>query len=219
MKQEFLWNLWRNSSAPHVPPHPPTHIHWNLVQNLHQLKYLGRDKSNLVLSGSRGGGGNGLQIDFWRRSHRFSKQIGWCRIGWRGRWAKGKSPDWCQSFLFAFFFNWSIVDLRYCVSFRWTAKWFSYIYVCVCKSTQLCPTLFDPMDYRSPGTSVHGLLQARIQEWVAIPFSMGSSQPRDRPQVSCIAGRFFTVWATREAHMCIFWCICIFILFQDSFPL
>ena len=61
------------------------------------------------------------------------------------------------------------------------------------KVAQLCPTLFDPMDYSSPGTSVHGLLQARIQEWVAIPFSMGSSQPRDRAQVSCIAGRFFTV--------------------------
>ena len=55
-------------------------------------------------------------------------------------------------------------------------------------------TLCDPMDF-----SVHGTLQARILEWVAFPFSRGSSQPRDRTQVSCIAGGFFTNWATREA--------------------
>ena len=46
----------------------------------------------------------------------------------------------------------------------------------------------------------HGILQARILEWVAIPFSRGSSWPRDQTQVSYIAGRFFTFWATREAH-------------------
>ena len=46
--------------------------------------------------------------------------------------------------------------------------------------------------------TVHGILQARILEWVAIPFSRGSSQPRDRTQVSRIAGSFFTSWATRE---------------------
>ena len=61
------------------------------------------------------------------------------------------------------------------------------------KVTQLCPTLCDPMDY-----TVHGILQARILEWVAFPFSRGSSQPRDQTQVSHSAGRFFTSWATRE---------------------
>ena len=50
------------------------------------------------------------------------------------------------------------------------------------------------------GLYIHGILQARILEWVAFPFSRGSSQPRDRTQVSHIAGRFFTSWATREAH-------------------
>ena len=55
------------------------------------------------------------------------------------------------------------------------------------KVAQLCPNLCDPMDY-----TVHGILQARILEWVAFPFSRGSSQPRDQTQVSCIAGRFFT---------------------------
>ena len=58
-----------------------------------------------------------------------------------------------------------------------------------------------PMDCRSLGSSVLGTLQARILEWIAIPFSVRSSWPRDRTQVSCIIGRFFTVWATREAHV------------------
>ena len=63
------------------------------------------------------------------------------------------------------------------------------------KVSQLCSTLCDPMD-----STVHGILQARILEWVAFPFSGGSSQLRDWTQVSHIAGRFFTSWATREAH-------------------
>ena len=61
---------------------------------------------------------------------------------------------------------------------------------------QLCPTRCDPMDYGLPGSSVHGILQARILEWIAIPFSRRSFWPRDQTQVFCIAGRFFTVWAT-----------------------
>ena len=55
------------------------------------------------------------------------------------------------------------------------------------------------MDCNLPGSSVHEILQARILEWVTVPFSRGSSQARDQIQVSHIAGRFFTVWATREA--------------------
>ena len=62
--------------------------------------------------------------------------------------------------------------------------------------TQLCTTLCDPMDCSPPGSSVHGILQARIPEWVAIPFSRGSSQPRDQTQILCTAGGFFTTWAT-----------------------
>ena len=58
---------------------------------------------------------------------------------------------------------------------------------------QWCPTLCDAMDCSLPGSSVHGIFQARILEWVAIPFSRRSSQPRNQTQVSCIAGRFFTV--------------------------
>ena len=65
--------------------------------------------------------------------------------------------------------------------------------------TQLCLTLCDPMDCSPPGFSIHGILQARILEWVAIPFSRGSSRPRDWTWVSHIAARFFTSWATGEA--------------------
>ena len=56
---------------------------------------------------------------------------------------------------------------------------------------QSCPTLCTPMDGSPPGSSVHGILQARILKWIAIPFSRRSSQPRDQTRVSCIAGRFF----------------------------
>ena len=59
----------------------------------------------------------------------------------------------------------------------------------------------NPMDCSPPGFSVHGTLQARIVEWVAVSFSRGSSRPRDQTRVSCIAGRFFIVWATREGHV------------------
>ena len=65
------------------------------------------------------------------------------------------------------------------------------------KVTQSHPTLCNPVDY-----TVHEILQARILEWVAFLFSRGSSQPRNRIQVSGIAGRFFTSWATREALEC-----------------
>ena len=76
------------------------------------------------------------------------------------------------------------------------------------KVTQSCPTLCDLMDYSPPGSSVHGILQARILEWVAISFSRGSSWPRNQTRVSCIAGRFFTDWAMREAQKAICCCCC-----------
>ena len=59
-----------------------------------------------------------------------------------------------------------------------------------------CLTLCDPVDCSPPCSSIHGILHARILEWVAISFSRGSSRPRDRTQVSCIAGRRFNLWAT-----------------------
>ena len=64
---------------------------------------------------------------------------------------------------------------------------------------QMGPTLWNPMDCNPPASSVRGILQARILEWVAIPFSRASSQPKDWTQFSCIAGRFFTIRATAAA--------------------
>ena len=75
--------------------------------------------------------------------------------------------------------------------------------VCVYLVTQPCPTLCDPMDCSPPGSSV------RILEWVAIPSSRGSSWPRDGTHLSCIGGRFFTIWATREAHRPVREYICV----------
>ena len=66
---------------------------------------------------------------------------------------------------------------------------------------QLGLTLSNPMDCSLPGSSIHGIFQARILEWVVISFSRRSSRPRDWTQISCIVGRRFTVWATREDLM------------------
>ena len=66
--------------------------------------------------------------------------------------------------------------------------------------TKLLRLFCHPVDCGPPGASVHGILQSRVMQWVAISFSSGSSWPRDRTQVSHIAGSFFTIWATREAQ-------------------
>ena len=74
----------------------------------------------------------------------------------------------------------------------------SFVFLCLCLVTQLCPTLCDPMNCSPPGCSAHGTLQIRILGWVAMPSSRRSSQPRDWTQISCIAGGFCTIWATME---------------------
>ena len=66
---------------------------------------------------------------------------------------------------------------------------------------QSCPTLCDPLDCSLPGSSIHGIFQARILEWAVISFSRRSFQPMDWTRVCHIVGRCFTVWATREAQM------------------
>ena len=70
--------------------------------------------------------------------------------------------------------------------------------IITCVLSRVWP-LCCPMDCSPPGFSVHGILQARMLEWVAISYSRGSSQPRNRTWVSCTAGRFFIDWAIREA--------------------
>ena len=61
-----------------------------------------------------------------------------------------------------------------------------------CSGAQSCPILCDPVDCSPPGSCIHGILQARILEWAAMPFSRGSSWPRDQTRVSCTAGGYFT---------------------------
>ena len=76
----------------------------------------------------------------------------------------------------------------------------SCVCVCVCVCvwvTQSYPSLCNPMGCSLPGSSVDGLLQARIMEWIAIPFSRDSDWPRNQAQVSCNVGGLFTIWATR----------------------
>ena len=79
---------------------------------------------------------------------------------------------------------------------KWKISWlFNYV---LCLAAQSFMTLCDPMEPRQAPVST-GILQARTLEWVAMTSSRGSFQPRDWTQVSHIAGRFFTVWETREA--------------------
>ena len=82
-----------------------------------------------------------------------------------------------------------------------------------CKTSNFYLTLCDPIDFSLSGSSVHGIVQASVLEWIAVPFSKGSSQPRDRTQVSRIAGRFLTIWTTREAHL---WTRIAFIAFWTT---
>ena len=80
--------------------------------------------------------------------------------------------------------------------------------LCACVLVaQLCLVLYDPVDCIPPGSSVHGVLQARVLEWVVIPSSRGSSPPRDQTRVSYIAGKFFTTWVTL-LYICL--CLCVY---------
>ena len=109
-----------------------------------------------------------------------------------------------------FFTNWATREARMVLSKTLTSflyMWVSSFNNSICwkesesEVAQSCPTLCDSKDCSLPGFSVHGIFQARILEWVAISFSSVSSQPRKQTWVSCIEGRFFTNWATREARL------------------
>ena len=78
---------------------------------------------------------------------------------------------------------------------------------CCCFVAKLHLTLWDPMDYSLPDSSAHGILQARTLEWVAISFSRGFSQPRDRTRVSWIGRQILYHWATREAQVGTQYCL------------
>ena len=78
--------------------------------------------------------------------------------------------------------------ISFCYHPNWKGNSLSHVRLC------------SPIDCSSPGSSVRGIFQARILEWIAIPISRRSSQPGDWTRVSSIAGRFFTIWAMRKAH-------------------
>ena len=122
-------------------------------------------------------------------------------------------------FIFSFIFiSCRLITLQYCSGFFHTLTWISHGFTCIPHPNppphlplhqirmlvlvaQPYLTLCDhPMDYSPPGSSVYGVLQARILKWVAIPFCKGSFQFRDQTWVSCIAKRFFVISVTREAH-------------------
>ena len=94
-----------------------------------------------------------------------------------------------------------LIDIRLgIVSFKFLVIVFTELFVCVyvlVLVAQSCPTLCDPMDHSPPGSPVHGILQARILEWVAISFSRGSSGSRDR---TCISG--FLLWQADSLPLC-----------------
>ena len=111
--------------------------------------------------------------------------------------------------------------------FRWEKKGIMLfrdfpksIYLISKLATQSCLTLCDSMDCSLPGSTVHGIFQAIALEWIAISFSRGSSQPRDRTRVSRTVDRRFTVWATREVHLILVthW-ESVYSLHQDSLSL
>ena len=92
-----------------------------------------------------------------------------------------------------------------CLSKYFVCAWEIQIFLLICELTRCllvahsCMTLCDPKDCNPPGSSVYGISQARIPEWFTISSSRASSWPRDWTQVFCIAGRFFTIWITKEA--------------------
>ena len=127
------------------------------------------------------------------RSCTFIERMNWTQLGWR-RASILYKPRAALSVRHSLFLQvmssvWDSLFLHF-----WT---WSVAGSCNPHSAVFC----DPMDCSPPGSSIHEILQARILEQVAISFSRGSSRPWDWTWVSCIAGRFFTIWATREAPL------------------
>ena len=98
-----------------------------------------------------------------------------------------------------FFFFFSVKQLR--VLYYWNHM----LHVCYSLHHAWC--FGDTKDCSPPGSPVHGILQTRILEWVGIPFSRGSSRPRDWTQVFHLVGRFFTIWTSRKAQYAAYFCL------------
>ena len=119
----------------------------------------------------------------------------------RDAWGWVKKREWKSlSCVRLFATPWTIQSMKFSrLEYRSGWSEVNSLSLSVTLADSLSPTLCDPMDCSLSGSSIHGLFQARVLEWIAISFSRGSSQPRDPTWVSHIVGRLFTVWATREA--------------------
>ena len=113
-----------------------------------------------------------------------TRRLEWLTICFSLGSSQTRDQTWVSCIAVRFFTNWATGKVLWCI-----IKYVS-------KVAQSCLTLCDPMDFSVPGSSVHGILQTRILEWVAISFSRGSSWPRDWIRVSSIADRRSTIWAT-----------------------
>ena len=109
-----------------------------------------------------------------------------------------------DSFLFFVFFTLTQRDnqLKRCEERESQTVWLTkFVIVHACLVAQSCSTPCDAMKCSPPGPSFQGILQRRILEWVTISFFRGSSWHRDWTWISCFAGGFFIIWATREDHL------------------
>ena len=95
--------------------------------------------------------------------------------------------------------HWTTREAQFLALIQWAKGWQAEYWVLCVSHSVVSNSLWPHGLYSPPSSFVHGIFQARILEWVAISFSRGSSWPRYQTQVSCIAVRCFTVWATREA--------------------
>ena len=143
-----------------------------------QCRRLAGDMGSIPGSGRSPGTGNGKSLQYSCLENPMDREAWWATV-------HGVTKSQAQLSRYA-----CIVALQCCIGFC----------CCSCLVTKSCPTLWDPVDCSLPGSFLHGILQARILEWVPISFSRGSSRTRDWTRVSGIAGRHFNLWATREAQ-------------------
>ena len=128
----------------------------------------------------------------------------WTELNWTIENQDDFSVYWKRGNLVESPYQWELRDHAFILQPRrlWYEKiqgWIKGLYLPGCLVAKLCLTFCDPVDWRLPGSSVHGIFQARILEWVAISSSRGSCQPRNQTCIVCVGRLILYHWATREA--------------------